>query len=422
MGGNAKKVDIMIIGDFPPQFDKAIDAFRKKFPNAIIASTVPEMVNKILLKLQSEAIGPDGPLNVEIGCLRIIGHSNGNYLALSRFEGATKKIESPKDFSQSIYERALAADVLVDDKLNERFWLGNNDQVLSKLTGKFSSEGYVMLETCHIAPGFSGDLAESKIDHGPYGLYLMKGLSQLWKVPSMGGSDKQNPTPGLEGEVTIAYPNGHVEKRKSGSPGASDPPQKVHYESMIDEGLLPSNSGGSGESDQSSFYIPHEGMLNDDIMRSAFSENYQNNDESGTGEIASFIGSGSDLPPPTFNYEDGLLPSNSNGSSPPLPDFIPNLNKFFLADNSNTNPFSFDSNLRDKNENSWYDDAQLQDQIPWQPQPFGSPIKPNSTNPQWPGFPGIDDSGNMPPPDGQDHPGIDDPGPNLPPPGWGGHR
>lgn len=46
MASVSKEFDIDVIGNFPANFDKAIDAFRQQLPNALVAATVKEMVEK----------------------------------------------------------------------------------------------------------------------------------------------------------------------------------------------------------------------------------------------------------------------------------------------------------------------------------------------------------------------------------------
>lgn len=154
-------------------------------------------------------------METKIKRLRIFGHSNGNYVALSRFEeGPMGKVyNTPSDLIPGCKKRALSADILGIGS-NEVYYYGGNEQELSKLCGKFSTNGLVELHACYIAPGFGGDLSQEKINHDPYGLYLMKALARLWKVRVMGGSAKQNPEIGLEGEVFTVYPDGRVERKK----------------------------------------------------------------------------------------------------------------------------------------------------------------------------------------------------------------
>lgn len=214
---NQTVVDIDVIGDFPRGFDKAIDAFHDAVPHALVAATVPDMVEKILRMINPEVVGAGndgfftlqaGPRpDVVIGRLRIHGHSNGNYVALSRFEEARRVVNTPDDLGQSLRKRALAATIFGIGE-DEKYSLVGNDDELRKLAGKFAADGHVELHACFIAPGYSTDLAESKVSYDPYGKYLMQALARLWRIPVVGGSQKQNPTPGIEGVVSVAYPDG----------------------------------------------------------------------------------------------------------------------------------------------------------------------------------------------------------------------
>jgi hypothetical protein len=224
-------IDIDVIGDFPRRFDKAIDAFRDRHPDASVAATVPEMVDKVLRRLHPEVLSTDGdgPAGVTllagprpdllIGRLRIMGHGNGNYVALSRFQEALRAVNTPDDFGQTVGKRALAAKIYGVGG-DETFSFLGNDDALRQLAGKFAQNGHVELHSCYIAPGSSGDLAESRVSYDAFGKYLMLGLARLWQVPVAGGSQKQNPTPGLEGVVSVAYPDGRYEHKE---PGAKDP-------------------------------------------------------------------------------------------------------------------------------------------------------------------------------------------------------
>lgn len=231
MAAKRQGIDIDVIGDFPRRFDKAIDAFRDRLESVrgqrlIVAGTVKEMVDKILRRLsqtrkhyspafpQSKQKNYSDGDSPKINRLRIFGHSNGNYVALSRFKEVTHGtiMRTPRDFGQETYKRALSADVLGYGS-EEKFYYGGNGKELRRLVGRFSPRGWVELHACWIAPGFRYDFAASKIGHDRYGLYLMKALARLWKVPVKGGSDKQNPLAGLEGEVVVAYPNGRIERR-----------------------------------------------------------------------------------------------------------------------------------------------------------------------------------------------------------------
>jgi len=236
MTGPVTYIDIDVIGDFPRRFDKTIDAFRKQHPHAIVARTVADMVDKVNRKLHPEVLDTDSPLGIQIlqgptptykiRRLRIFGHSPGSYVALSRFDSAIGQVRSPEDFSQTTETQALGAYVLGFGD-NERLILHNADD-LEKLSGAFAPDGYVELHACHIAPGFSGDLSQSKIDHGPHGLYLMKGLAKMWQVPVLGGSDKQNINPGLEGEVFIVHPNLHIDRVMSDKLDQQQPLKSLH--------------------------------------------------------------------------------------------------------------------------------------------------------------------------------------------------
>jgi len=215
MAAKSDGIDIDVVGDFPRRFDKTIDAFRRILTDAVVAATVKDMVEKVLKRLSERGknFSQAGPVQPKINRLRIFGHSSGNYVALSRFDEALpgRKINTAADMGQKTRERALSADI-VGIGSDEKFTYGGNYDQLEKLVGRFSQSGWVELHACYIAPGFSGDLAASKIDHAPYGKYLLLALASLWRVPVMGGTDKQHPGGGLEGEVVIAYPNGKIRR------------------------------------------------------------------------------------------------------------------------------------------------------------------------------------------------------------------
>lgn len=212
MSTTTSLVDIDVVGDFPVDFDKTIAAFRRLLPNAIVAATVEDMVEKILRRLRDGL--PEPALRFKLKRLRIFGHSNGNYIALSRFVEAPagKFYRNPGDLTPSCRKRALSADIL-GLGADEKFYYGGNENELRKLAGKFTERGWAELHACYLTPGFSGDLSQSKIGHDRYGLYLMKALARLWRVVVLAGSDKQNPTPGLEGEVFIVHPDGRVVRK-----------------------------------------------------------------------------------------------------------------------------------------------------------------------------------------------------------------